>query len=75
MQIILFCYDLGSELLRMPRVFYEILTIFGEQDNIDSENMILINMRKQREQEGQEMPFILNSFLLSYRLKGHFPAL
>ena len=26
-------------------------------------------------QEGQELPFILNSFLLSYRLKGHFSAL
>ena len=26
-------------------------------------------------QEGQELPFILNSFYLSYLLKGHFPAL
>ena len=26
-------------------------------------------------QEGQELPFILNSFHLSYLLKGHFPAL
>ena len=26
-------------------------------------------------QEGQEVPFKLNSFLLSYLLKGHFPAL
>ena len=25
-------------------------------------------------QEGQELPFILNSFHLSYLLKGHFPA-
>ena len=26
-------------------------------------------------QEGQELPFKLNSFHLSYLLKGHFPAL
>ena len=25
-------------------------------------------------QEGQELPFILNPFHLSYLLKGHFPA-
>ena len=25
-------------------------------------------------QEGQELPFVLNSFHLSYLLKGHFPA-
>ena len=27
------------------------------------------------EQEGQEVPFILSSFNLSYLVKGHFPAL
>ena len=39
------------------------------------ENLLVAGTPTLGVQEGQELPFILNSFYLSYLLKEHFPAL